>query len=186
MLSCVVFLLSWAWWLVNNKSRFIACNRHLGMNFSCFKFSIQYFCTMLSISSCYTLNKLHVLSNTLTAIDLSIYFTYFYRPDEWHARTTGTAVKPSEEKQYQNSVKLALEWICRSTTYHNIQHTTSECHVSVGQICRVEQVTEELISSVVLCTDPVWKSFSERSLATTSRLVHNEWAISYTPFNKFQ
>ena len=25
---------------------------------------------MLSISSCYTLNKLHVLSNTLTAIDL--------------------------------------------------------------------------------------------------------------------
>ena len=33
-------------------------------------FSIQYFCTMLSISSRYTLNKLHVLSNTLTAIDL--------------------------------------------------------------------------------------------------------------------
>ena len=25
---------------------------------------------MLSVSTCYTLNKLHVLSNTLTAIDL--------------------------------------------------------------------------------------------------------------------
>ena len=73
-------------------------------------FSIHVFCTMLSISSRYTLNKLDVLSNNLTAIiiclALSIYFTYFYCPDEWHGRTTSTAVRPSEE----NNVRTQWSW----------------------------------------------------------------------------